>query len=84
MTIDDFVLSPRRVKGKLYAERLMDGEAIELDVRMYDRTPLIYKGRQIWAHVDTMCHGIPARELVEAINAREKNLNDAPDRKSVV
>lgn len=71
MSLEDYVLSPRRVDGKLYAERLCDGVAVEIDVRDYDRVPVVYRGRPVWAHVDVSKYGIDARGLCEAVQCRE-------------
>ncbi len=76
--LEDFVLNPRRVGGQLMAERLVDGEVVPIDVRLYVRTPLIYRGRSVWAHVDACRFGIPAREFCEAVSLREKQYNENP------
>lgn len=77
ITLDDFVLSPRRVHGKLIAERLADGATIEIDVRMYDRTPLTYRGRPVWGHCDATRSGICAKNLYEAVKQREEQRQPA-------
>jgi hypothetical protein len=74
MSLDDFVVSVKRINGQSYAERLSDGVTVFIDSRMYQQIPILYKEKFLYAHVDTVRNGIPAKELAQAICQREQLL----------